>query len=178
MTRSQARNGSSAALIENLMIGYVDHCVLWPFGRDTQGYARAFVSGYSTRLAHRILCEKHHGKPNGAHNVARHTCGNGHLGCVNPQHIVWGTAQDNIDDKIKHGTKPVGAKTGCAILSEDQVTEIRRLRLECGHTYRQLGYQFHVTTSTIQAVIERRTWKHIPLEAYAAENLIPLRGPT
>lgn len=34
--------------------------------------------------------------------VCRHTCGNGHLSCVNPKHLIWGTQGDNIGDMTKH----------------------------------------------------------------------------
>ena len=35
---------------------------------------------------------------------AVHTCGNGHLSCVNPKHIKWGTAKDNAKDAVLHNT--------------------------------------------------------------------------
>ena len=34
--------------------------------------------------------------------VARHVCGNGHLSCVNPRHLIWGTQGDNVADANKH----------------------------------------------------------------------------
>jgi len=33
---------------------------------------------------------------------ARHKCGNGHLSCVNPAHLEWGTPGDNIGDANIH----------------------------------------------------------------------------
>lgn len=33
---------------------------------------------------------------------ARHLCGNGHLSCVHPEHVVWGSREENISDMVKH----------------------------------------------------------------------------
>jgi hypothetical protein len=34
--------------------------------------------------------------------MAIHCCGNGHLSCVNPAHLRWGTAKDNGKDAHLH----------------------------------------------------------------------------
>lgn len=34
--------------------------------------------------------------------VCRHLCGNGHLSCVNPKHLRWGTPGDNVSDQQHH----------------------------------------------------------------------------
>jgi len=47
-------------------------------------------------------------KPEGEHGhwqpcpFAHHSCGNGHLGCVNPKHLYWGDASQNAKDAAKH----------------------------------------------------------------------------
>lgn len=52
--------------------------------------------------AARYMCLLTFGVPKyeGAH--ARHLCGNGHLSCVNPKHLKWGDASDNISDMGHH----------------------------------------------------------------------------
>jgi hypothetical protein len=42
------------------------------------------------------------GAPRHDDAVVRHLCGNGHLSCVNPDHLEWGSAADNIGDMSKH----------------------------------------------------------------------------
>lgn len=42
------------------------------------------------------------GAPKSDNMVARHRCGNGHLSCVNPAHLLWGTAGENIGDMTRH----------------------------------------------------------------------------
>lgn len=43
-----------------------------------------------------------HGTPKYEGAVSRHTCGNGHLSCINPNHLIWGDAGDNVADENKH----------------------------------------------------------------------------
>lgn len=42
------------------------------------------------------------GTPRNADAVVRHLCGNGHLSCVNPAHLAWGSQAKNISDAVKH----------------------------------------------------------------------------
>lgn len=54
--------------------------------------------------AARYMCLLTHGTPPTEGMVVRHLCGNGHLSCVNPAHVVWGTQGQNIADATKHRT--------------------------------------------------------------------------
>jgi hypothetical protein len=77
----------------------------------------------------------------------------------NLDNLRWATRASNVGDKVKHGTQPMGSKTGHAKLTEDQVREIRKL-------YRKnkrdgLAKRFGVLDSAIRDVVERKTWKHI-----------------
>ena len=161
MAKVKAKMRSTEAFIAECLTMDTENCVKWPFYRDEFGYGRAYVSGFTSRLAHRIICEMRHGVGKDGRNVVRHLCGNGHLGCVNPNHLDWGTCKDNSGDMIIHGTKPLGTTTGLSVLDDTSVKEIRRLRRQQGLTYRALGEVFKVAVGTIQAVIERRTWRHV-----------------
>lgn len=78
-----------------------DECLTWPFGYGSSGYGSVF---YKTHImgAHRAMCFEAHGKPPSEAHQAAHSCGNGHLGCVNPKHLRWATAQENAADKLAH----------------------------------------------------------------------------
>lgn len=52
--------------------------------------------------AARYMCILTHGAPKHEGAFARHLCGNGHLSCVNPKHIVWGDRGDNQSDANHH----------------------------------------------------------------------------
>lgn len=135
-------------------------CLLWPYGHDGQGYARAKVKGFETRLAHRIMCELVNGPAPFDGAVARHLCGMGHEGCVNPQHLAWGSVADNNKDKMDAGKQPVGESIGRSVLSPERVRHIRNLNCK-GFSQRNIAAHLGVSAGTVQAVIERRTWGHV-----------------
>ncbi len=137
-----------------------DSCLIWPYGRDGGGYARASVRGYSTRLAHRIMCQIANGHPPTEQHVARHICGNGHFGCVNPRHLRWGTVAENSADMEAHGTKRFGEQTSLAVLDKNRVRKIREL-ISSGISQRKVAKMFGVSAGTIQAIAEGRTWGHV-----------------
>ena len=57
--------------------------------------------------------------------------------------------------------KCVGEKSNSSKLIECQVVEIRKLYTTIKTTQKKLADMFGVSMSCIQAIIERRTWKHI-----------------
>lgn len=61
---------------------------------------------------HRYLCRVVNGVPPDNDSYALHNCGNGHLGCVNPKHIYWGTQKQNFADSIRHGAIRKDTRTG------------------------------------------------------------------
>jgi hypothetical protein len=57
-----------------------------------------------TLYAHRLMCQLAHGDPPTPDHIAAHSCGRGHEGCVNPNHLSWKTYSENELDKRVHGT--------------------------------------------------------------------------
>ncbi|MGN6772639.1 MAG: hypothetical protein ACTHJQ_22735 [Rhizobiaceae bacterium] len=78
-----------------------DLCLAWPFNCDQHGRAKIRTNGKCTAAA-RIMCEIAHGEPPADRLLAAHSCGNGHLGCVNPRHLRWATPVENMEDKARH----------------------------------------------------------------------------
>ncbi len=78
-------------------------CLIWPYTRDGNGYARLKVG-----LIHRIVCHAVHGQPPRNKPDALHSCGQGHQGCISPWHLYWGNDQDNKNDSVSHGTASGG----------------------------------------------------------------------
>ncbi len=102
-----------------------DRCVSWPFARLSNGRGVAWNSRTKKNdKAHRVLWELKHGEPFPSGMEARHSCGNGHEGCVNLDHVVPGTRRENFDDRYGYGT----AKVDDAIAKEiiDKVRAGRR----------------------------------------------------
>lgn len=90
----------------------------------------------------------------------RHDCDNGR--CVNPLHLELGTQADNMKDCVSRDRQARGERNGHAVLTEDQVIDIRK-----HHTGRygdgaRLARRFGVSPQTICDIIKLRGWKHVP----------------
>jgi hypothetical protein len=92
--------GESKLLFAQAMWTDSSECILWPFGKDAAGYARLHVGGKMVS-ATREMCRAVYGPPASENLFALHSCGNGHLGCINPRHLHWGTHSENELDKRK-----------------------------------------------------------------------------
>lgn len=132
-----------------------DECLLWPFGRNTQGYGIVAHDG-RFQLASRVMCEMVHGVPEAHEMQAAHSCGLGHTSCVNPRHLRWATPSENSRDRVVHGTDARGEKSPVAKLSKANVEEIVSLLDRA--TRRDLGKRFGVSSSTINDIALGRTW--------------------
>lgn len=67
-----------------------DWCLIWPFVSKLHGYGQFGYLG-KNYYAHRFMCELAHGPAPSPLHEAAHSCGRGHEGCVNPQHLSWKT---------------------------------------------------------------------------------------
>jgi hypothetical protein len=139
-------------------VNKTDTCWLWTAGCSGNGYG-VFTIKSKNVSAHRYSYELHYGEIlEGL--VVRHTCDV--RNCVNPNHLLTGTQQDNITDMIEKGRRQssIGIKNNSAKLSEDDVIEIRIFR-EFGFTQKQLGEMYGVIRETIKDIISRKNWSHI-----------------
>jgi len=130
-------------------------CLIWPFGRSSKGYGHVLFEGVVTN-ASRVMCIFAHGNPPTEKHQAAHSCGNGHLGCVNPRHLRWATQSENQIDAIFHGT-------GRATITPDQAQRIRDLsRLGVGPT--EIARRVGTTATVARFIIKRRTWTYLDSE--------------
>lgn len=63
-------------------------------------------------------------------------------------------------EKLPMGVKCRGEKNHKAVLTEKQVLEIRKLRLE-GFSLDYIKNKYNISKSAVSAIVNRRTWKHI-----------------
>lgn len=101
-------------------------CLIWPYSRNRQkGYGNFGFEG-EMHYAHRFMCELVHGTPPTPGHQAAHSCGNGHLGCVNPRHLFWRTNSENQYERRWHGRRNRETKNGARTkLTPQQVEFIR-----------------------------------------------------
>lgn len=151
----KAGNGDLIAWVHEVALAYDgDECLSWPFGR-TRGYGSLSANGRKD-YAHRIICEIRHGpQPEGDYH-ASHSCGNGHLGCVNPRHICWKTRVDNFADRLTHGTDHRGEKHPRAKLSAPEVKQIKQLLQSKG--VREIARMFDVSPGAISSIRRGKNW--------------------
>lgn len=89
----------------------------------------------------------------------RHTCDN--PPCVNPGHLLQGTHQQNMQDKVDRGRqyRPVGVTHHLTHLDEDDVRHIRSApSIVSG---KMLAELHGVSPAAISEIRNRNTWKHV-----------------
>lgn len=150
--------GAPRRFFDAALLSDTDECIIWPFSRAPNGYGHFTMDGV-VGSTHRAMCRKAHGEPPTPHHQARHSCAQGKQGCINPRHLAWGTAQDNADDVLAHGHRPMGESSHSAKLTESQVREIRAIATGSGDT--ALGRRYGVKPSTIYMIRKRKNWRHL-----------------
>lgn len=102
-------------------------CWEWQASLQTSGYGQLGKARpeVGIHLAHRLSYEIHFGPiPEGL--VVRHRCDN--KVCVNPDHLIPGTAKDNSRDAMERGLLAYGDRNPSTRLTPEQVEEVRALR--------------------------------------------------
>lgn len=132
-----------------------DDCIRWPFEVSKYGYGVVKQDG-KKRLASRVMCEAAHGPAPSQEHEAAHSCGNGHLACMNQNHLSWKTRLGNVADAIAHGTWNHGETVPSHKLTESEVKEIRRLAAT--ESYPDLAARFGVNRSAISRIVARKRW--------------------
>lgn len=84
-------------------------CWLWTGATLQNGYGQ-IAWGSKVVGVHRLMCTVTYGFPSTG-KEARHTCDI--RCCVNPDHVVWGTSQENKQDMLRRGGNPHATKTHC-----------------------------------------------------------------
>lgn len=154
----RAAKGDAEKFIEQLVADRDDgqDCIQWPFCDKGNGYGVLTYKGQDDTYAHRAVCEEINGPPPSPGHYAAHSCGNGHDGCVQPNHLRWATPKENGKDMVSHGRSQRGQRNCNVKLSEDDVRLIRKLYPTVSQA--DLGKKFGVNQASISAIIIRRTW--------------------
>jgi DNA-binding Xre family transcriptional regulator len=122
--------------------------------RNGVGYPTTCLNGRATSVVRYLWIKAGRDIPEG--QVTRHTCDN--PVCVNLDHIVLGTSQENNQDKMDRGRCPMGEDVNTAKLTEAQVREI------VAHpevSSRELAKQYGITRINVNYIRSGQTWKSV-----------------
>lgn len=141
-------------------------CLLWPGGRDQDGYGVIVDDGGHQQRVHRLSYERHRGPLPPGMKVL-HTCDT--PPCFELTHLFAGTSLDNNRDMVEKGrarypgpaNPPRGETHWKTKLTAEIVVALRR-RAAGGETQTALAAEYGVDQSAVSSAIRRRTWKHVP----------------
>lgn len=135
-------------------------CWEWTGGLHS-GYGQFSVGGRKNARnirAHRFSYVLTHGLIPDDIDVL-HSCDN--RKCVRPDHLFTGTQYDNVKDMVSKQRHATGERIGSAVLTETQVTEIRRRFSFGSQNMVSMGKEFGVAPSTIARIRDRLIWDHL-----------------
>lgn len=150
------------------------NCLKYPFSINKQtGYAMFGLNGKCV-YAHQWMCEQRNGpRPSPKHEAA-HTCGNAHMGCVNPNHLEWKTRKQNAEDRLRHGNYSNRKGQPRFKLNAEQAARILALK---GHkTQIEIAEMFSVSRCTVSSIHCGRMWNGTRIDrVFSEEEVIAIR---
>lgn len=93
--------GEPLRWLDEAMFRQTDECVFWPFSQELTDDAKVKINGRTVRVC-RLVATITHGEPPSPDHQAAHSCGMGHVSCINPRHIRWALPEENAEDKRIH----------------------------------------------------------------------------
>ena len=116
------------------------------------GYFVCKRNGYYS--LHRYMYAQKYGHIT-SEDVIRHTCDNPM--CINPEHLVKGTHNDNVQDRVSRNRSAIGINNGRSKLTELQVIDI----YNSNDTKRALAIKYNVDPKVIYDIKRKNTWKYL-----------------
>ena len=134
-------------------------CWPWPGRRLPRGYGLLTVR--KNYYAHRLAYEFARGPIPVGLEVC-HECDN--PPCCNPKHLFLGTHKQNGEDMARKGRSTIGTRNPMAKLTNEQVAEIRALRLR-GLTQQAIADTYGVRHETISKIVLGKRWRAAQVRA-------------
>lgn len=110
------------------------------------------------KLVHHLVLTAF-GKPQPPGMECRHLDGNRTNNRL--ENLCWGTRQENIQDRTRHGKTVRGSEHGMARLIAEDIREIRLLRETEAKSTLELAQMFGISRQHTDDIIARRRWKHV-----------------
>lgn len=144
-----------------------EECWHWIGNTNEQGYGRTEIQDKSY-YAHRVIYNLVYPgvitleapTDRNAVGFLRHSCDN--PPCCNPDHLIVGTHQENMDDKVTRGRMPDyrGSRGPRAKLTDEDVFWIR-MQKKYGATKKALAMLYEVSESTISGACYGRHYQDV-----------------
>ncbi len=120
---------------------------------DTEGYAKIRTKDGRMKL-HRYVYMKHHSLHNLSSDIIiRHECDT--RLCINPDHLLSGSIQDNIDDRNNRNRTAKGSRCGSSKLTENQVLKIKNDKI---HSNKELSILHNIGLRQIYYIKKNQQW--------------------
>jgi hypothetical protein len=133
-----------------------NNCMEWQLMRD-EGYGKYRINQKKVVVS-RVVCELVYGSPD-AGQQALHSCDN--PPCINPDHLRWGTANDNNQDKIERG-RLKGERHPRAKFSDAQILELKQM-IVAGYPSNEIITKFKISKESFYGIKSGKDWAHIKL---------------
>jgi HNH endonuclease len=126
-------------------------------------YYKVFIFNDGQKKHHlrvnRLVCEAFQGLPPSPQHHAAHD--NGDSLDNRADNLAWKTAQQNIDDRGRHGRHPCGERQGHSRFKDEDILRIRSMH-SSGSSLAEIGKMFGACKGTLSAIVRRKSWKHLP----------------
>jgi hypothetical protein len=131
-------------------------CDLWAGHIDKDGYGKRWYHGKRVQ-AHRVAYCEHHGLTldDIKGQIIRHKCDT--PACIEPTHLLTGTNEDNVRDKMQRNRQARGQAVASAVLTIDKVRDIKS-RLASGQSQTSVALEFGVAQPTVSCIKTGRNW--------------------
>lgn len=132
---------------------------------DSRGYIPVFLYGKRQRKRywlHRLIAEVFIPNPQQRREVNHK---NGNKSDCRVENLEWVSRSQNIRHAYENGLVKYVGKRGAdsnkAVLTNEQVLQLRKLYEEREYTQRELAEMFNISRSTVYQILKRRSWSHI-----------------
>ena len=139
------------------------------------GYGNTTFNGRKIPLHRKVYCVANGVPPESISGlVVRHKCDNPR--CINPDHLIVGTHQDNMNDMADRGRSNRigwhsvdhsqieycrGENKPNAVWTNDKVRECRALWASGDYKQTELAARYGCRQTDISRIVNRHAWKHI-----------------